>query len=379
MRIALVSDWYYPKIGGVARHMHDLAIKLRERGHEVAIITNNKKTGKEEELEKRGIELVKVPGKISPVLDINLSYSIKSNESLGKFIDNFDIVHAHHAFTPLSLKAMKAASNMNIGCVLTTHSISFVHEFGLWKMINDAVPIVKQSISCADRVIAVSQASKRFISHFVDERKVVVIPNGIDVGRFVPVHDKSHAKKRLGLDGKKVVLYLSRLSIRKGPHVLISAVPFLKSKDVAVIVAGKGKLIHVLKTQARLLGVSDKVMFMSDVEDEVVPLLFQAADVFVLPSITAEAFGIVLLEAMASGVPVITTKVGGIPEVVEKGKCGLLIDPMDDTALAKAINTLLTDDEMRERMGKNGREYVVKNYSWSKIVGKIERVYEEIT
>ncbi len=65
MRIALVSDWYYPKVGGVATHMHQLATYLRKRGHEVSIVTNDLKTGKEEELKELGIELVKVPGVVS--------------------------------------------------------------------------------------------------------------------------------------------------------------------------------------------------------------------------------------------------------------------------------------------------------------------------
>ena len=377
MKIALVSDWYYPKIGGVARHMHDLAIKLNERGHEVAIITNDRETGKEKELETLGIDLIKVPGKVSPVLDINLSYGIKSEKEFEKYIEGFDVVHAHHAFTPLSLKAMKAAKNMDIGCVLTTHSISVMYDLKLWKMINGAMPVVKQSIACADRIIAVSEASKKFISHFVDEDKVIVVPNGVDVERFVPPADKNDAKRSFGFDGKKVVLYLSRLSIRKGPHVLVSATALIKD-DVETVIAGDGKLLHVLKTQAKLLGVSQRIRFISEVSDDKVPLLFQAADVFVLPSITAEAFGIVLLEAMASCVPVISTKIGGIPEIINESKAGLLVEPMDETELAEAISRLLQDDELRKNMGENGREYVVKNYSWLRIVPMIEDIYREV-
>ena len=124
MRVALVSDWYYPKIGGVASHMHHLAIKLKERGHEVAIVTNNRTTGKEEDLEKQGIELIKIPGIVSPLLEVNVTYGLKSSEELNEFLKDFDIIHSHHAFTPLALKAVKAGRAMGRATLLTTHSIS---------------------------------------------------------------------------------------------------------------------------------------------------------------------------------------------------------------------------------------------------------------
>ncbi|MDI3502906.1 MAG: hypothetical protein PWR09_1032, partial [Archaeoglobi archaeon] len=117
MRVALVSDWYYPKIGGVASHMHELAIRLKERSHDVAVVTNERQIGKEEELKERGIELIKVPGFLAPGLDVNLSYSLKSSMDLVEFLEGVDVVHSHHAFTPLALKALDAGRKLRVAAI----------------------------------------------------------------------------------------------------------------------------------------------------------------------------------------------------------------------------------------------------------------------
>ncbi|USS40418.1 glycosyltransferase family 4 protein [Thermococcus aggregans] len=374
MKIALVSDWYYPKIGGVASHMHHLAIKLKERGHEVAIVTNNRTTGKEEELEKLGIELIKIPGIISPFLDVNLTYGLKSSEELNEFLKDFDVIHSHHAFTPLALKAVKAGRIMGKATLLTTHSISFAHESKLWEALGFTLSLFTDYLNYPHQIIAVSKAAKAFIEHFTDV-PISVIPNGVEDKRFSPAREKDKIKAKFGIEGN-VVLYVSRMSYRKGPHVLLNA--FSKIEDATLVMVGTGEILSFLKAQAKFLGIEDKVVFMGYVSDDVLPEIFRMADVFVLPSISAEAFGIVVLEAMASGVPVIATNVGGIPEVLKENEAGILVPPGNELELRKAIQKLLEDEELRRWYGNNGRKAVEEKYSWDKVVVGIEKVYEEI-
>ncbi|HII61781.1 glycosyltransferase family 4 protein [Pyrococcus horikoshii] len=374
MKIALVSDWYYPKIGGVATHMHNLAIKLRERGHEVGIVTNNRPTGKEEELKRYGIELIKIPGIISPFLDVNLTYGLKSSEELNEFLKDFDIIHSHHAFTPLSLKALKAGKNMEKGTLLTTHSISFAHESKLWDTLGFTIPLFKSYLKYSHRIIAVSKAAKSFIEHFTSV-PVLIVPNGVDDERFFPARDKEKIKAKFGLEGN-VVLYVSRMSYRKGPHVLLNA--FSKIEDATLVMVGNGEMLPFLKAQTKFLGIENKVVFMGYVPDDILPEVFRMADVFVLPSISSEAFGIVILEAMASGVPIIATDVGGIPEVIKENSAGLLVPPGNELKLREAIEKLLKNEELRKWYGNNGRRSVEEKYSWNKIVVKIERIYNEV-
>ncbi|AEH24563.1 glycosyltransferase family 4 protein [Pyrococcus yayanosii] len=376
MRIALVSDWYYPKVGGVASHMHNLAIHLKRRGHEVAIVTNDLRTGKENELEALGIELVKVPGVVSPIFSINMSYSLASSEEMGEFLKGYDVIHSHHAFTPLALKAAKAGRLLGKATVLTTHSISFAHESRLWEALGLTIPLFSRYLRYPHEIIAVSKAAEAFIRHFTDV-PVRVIPNGVDEEVFRPLSDREREKRKeeLGIEGY-AILYVSRMSYRKGPHILLNA--FSEVRDAILLMAGSGEMLPFLKAQAKFLGIEDRVKFLGHVSSEFLPKLYGIADVFVLPSITAEAFGIVILEAMASGVPVVASNVGGIPEVVESSGAGILVPPGNELELRRAIETLLEDDELRKEMGKRGRRAVEEKYSWKKVAYEVEACYEEI-
>ncbi len=374
MRIALVSDWYYPKIGGVATHMHHLALKLKERGHDVTIVTNSRETRKEMELNKQGIGLLKIPGVVSPILDVNITYSLKSTRELNEFLGDFDVIHSHHAFTPLALKAAKAGRRMGKATVLTTHSISFAHESRLWETLGLTFPIFSNYLRYPHRIIAVSKAAKAFIEHFTDT-PVEIIPNGVDDTVFTPSKKKEKIKEKFEIDGK-VVLYVSRMSYRKGPHVLLNA--FSQIEEAALVMVGSGEMLPFLRAQAKFLRIEDRVKFVGYVKNEVLPEIFRMADVFVLPSITAEAFGIVILEAMASGLPVVATDVGGIPEIVMESESGLLVPPGNELELRNAIQKLLLDDKLRERLGSNGRKAVEERYSWNRVTEQIEKTYEDV-
>jgi len=374
VKIALVSDWYYPKIGGVATHMHHLALKLRERGHDVTVVTNGRETSRERELKELGIGLIKIPGVVSPILEVNITYSLKSTKELNEFLKDFDVIHSHHAFTPLALKAAKAGRKMKKASVLTTHSISFAHESKLWEALGLTFPLFSNYLKYPHRIIAVSKAARAFIEHFT-ETPVEIIPNGVDDAVFTPRREKEKIKEKFGIEGK-VVLYVSRMSYRKGPHVLLNA--FSQIDDAVLIMVGSGEMLPFLRAQAKFLKIENRVKFVGYVKNEILPEIFGMADVFVLPSITAEAFGIVILEAMASGLPVVATDVGGIPEIVKESKSGLLVPPGNELELRNAIQKLILDDDLRELLGSNGRKAVEERYSWNRVTEKIEKTYEDV-
>ncbi|WP_456367964.1 glycosyltransferase family 4 protein [Thermococcus sp.] len=370
LNVALVSDWYYPKLGGVAVHMHDLAVHLRERGHDVSILTNNGETGKEEELREAGIELVKVPGKVLPRAYLNVSVFAQGYRSLFPLVKGYDVVHGHHAFTPLSLKAVAAAREMGSGAIITTHSINYENSNVLKVLSKLSYPYYKHYLRYPHRIIAVSAAARDFIKGLT-KVPVRVVPNGIDMKRFdIPV-EKEDAKKLLNLKGK-VVLYVGRLEPRKGVGILINA---MKHVDATLLVVGKGSMLPILRNKVRLMGISNRVKFLGPIGYSILPLYYRASDVFVLPSLS-EAFGIVLLEAMASGTPVVGTRVGGIPEIIEK--CGLLVPPRNVNELAKAINFVLEETKVSEKLGRMGKERVKRLYDWKVVVRSIEDVYKDV-
>ncbi len=369
LRIALASDWYYPKVGGVAVHMHDLALNLRKIGHEVDIVTNQGRTGKEEELRREGIGLVKIPGLVFKGSWVNGTAIAKNASYLIPFARKYDVIHGQHAFTPLALKFVAAGRKVGAATVLTTHSINFENSFFLRLLAHITYPYYRYQLSNPHRIIAVSRAAKVFIKKFT-KVPVEVIPNGVNTRMFHNGWEKDEIKRELGIEGE-MVLYVGRIDPRKGLDVLIRA---MKDVDGTLVVAGAGKGLEKMIKVAEEENVRKKVLFLGHVSYGELPRIYGASDVFVLPSVS-EAFGIVLLEAMASGVPVIGTQVGGIPEIV--GGCGILVPPNDSSALADAINAIINNQNLATKLGRLGRSKVDRVYSWDRIVKRIVEIYRE--
>ncbi|WP_456421308.1 glycosyltransferase family 4 protein [Thermococcus sp.] len=370
LKIALVSDWYYPKLGGVAVHMHDLALHLRSLGHEVAIITNDRETGKEAELKGAGIDLIKVPGYTLGSVGINMSVFSRSATTMIPYIRDYDVVHGQHAFTPLALKAVSAGRKIGKATLITTHSINYENSPVIRAIARVTFPYFRYHLRNPHRIIAVSRASKCFIRRFT-RVPVEVVQNGVNVGFFdIPI-SRNEAKEKLGL-GEKVVLYVGRLEPRKGVSTLINA---MKHVDGTLLIAGQGSMLPLLRERAKLLGIGNRVRFLGMVEYSKLPLLYRASDVFVLPSLS-EAFGIVLLEAMASGTPVIGTSVGGIPEIIDG--CGLLVSPGNAKELARAINFVLSNQNIERRLSHLGKKRVEQVYDWNVVVKRVVALYREV-
>jgi glycosyltransferase involved in cell wall biosynthesis len=141
------------------------------------------------------------------------------------------------------------------------------------------------------------------------------------------------------------------------------------------VVVGDGPLRDHLIAYSKEQGVSDRFVFLGDVPEATLPRLYNCADVFASPSIQ-EGLGITLLEAQATAKPVVAFNVTAITEVVKHKETGLLVKP-DSHELANAISSLLSDKQLRERMGRAGREYVRKNFSWNICAQKMSQIYSE--
>ncbi|AFK22365.1 glycosyltransferase family 4 protein [Pyrococcus sp. ST04] len=373
LKIALVSDWYFPKIGGVAVHMHNLAINLRLLGHEVSIVTNDVITGKEKELESLGIDLIKIGGIVYNSLNINWSVFAKGYDILFDQIRKFDVVHGQHSFTPLSLKGVAAARDLRKASIITNHSIDLENSSLLRAISRVSWPYFKRYLSKPHRIIAVSRAAREFIKQF-SKVPVEVIPNGVDISYFSP-KDRDYAKEvisdKLNIPKENIILYVGRLEPRKGVSYLISA---MQNVNGNLLIAGDGSLRSILIKKASIVS-KNKIIFLGKINYSDLSLLYKAADVFVLPSLS-EAFGIVLLEAMASGTPVIGTRVGGIPEIIDG--CGILVPPRNSKALASAINLVLSNQNLARKLGKLGRRRVEKIYSWQSVAKRTVEVYKEV-
>jgi rhamnosyl/mannosyltransferase len=232
----------------------------------------------------------------------------------------------------------------------------------------------------ADLVIATSRSYATNSPRLNRLEKVRVIPNGVDHEEFHPALDGNMVASKHGLNNRrKVVLFVGKIDEYKGCEYLVRAFALVARKfaDSRLLVVGEGPLRIKMSKLARDLQISSQVIFTGKVSDSELPSYYAACDVFVLPSISfQEGFGMVQLEAMASAKPVITTTIPGVREVDPDGVATIHVPPKSEQALASAITALLQDDELREKMSKNAREKA-EQYSWKRVVRKLEEVYEE--
>jgi glycosyltransferase involved in cell wall biosynthesis len=201
--------------------------------------------------------------------------------------------------------------------------------------------------------------------------RIVVVPEGIDVRRYER-RDSQELRAQLGLQGKHVLLYVGFSTPRKGLEYLGQAMEELGT-DTRLLMVGKWERGYRERFERSLSPRSrGHVIQVGYVPDEVMPSYYSLADVFVLPSLL-EGFGLPLAESMACGTPIVATTAGSIPEVV--GDAGLLVPPMNATALAEALQTLLADSELRQTLGARGVKRARDIYSQDNMVTQTLAVY----
>jgi glycosyltransferase involved in cell wall biosynthesis len=289
-----------------------------------------------------------------------------------------DVVHAHSPPPLASHYAGSVASERGIPYVLTYHcDVEIPSAFGY------IVESVYRRSLGADTLRNAAQVIVTTRTYAATSRAVwrynpSVIPNAVDHRRFRPDVDGSAVRSDLRIPlGEPVVLLVGRIVPHKGVEHFVEAARYVP--DAWFVIAGDGSLLDSMKRLADSMGVAARVRFLGPVQEERLPEVYAACDVFVLPSVSRlEAFGIVALEAMATGKPVIVADIPGVREVIEDGRDGLLADPMNPRDLAEKIRRLLGDPEARRAMGTRARDKVVESFGIERVTDRIESVYRSI-
>jgi D-inositol-3-phosphate glycosyltransferase len=230
----------------------------------------------------------------------------------------------------------------------------------------------------ADQIIAASEGEKDMLAERsgASPTRISVVPCGVDTEKFYP-QDRSVAKVMLGLDTNlPVLLFVGRIEALKGIDVLIRAAAQLEGRFQLVVVGGDEKDAgrrSDLETLATELGVRGKVVFLDAVPHEDLPLVYNAADICVMPSYY-ESFGLVALEAMACGVPVVASRVGGLKETVQDGRTGYLVPWRCPEPFAERLDLLLTNEPLRANLGEEARR-VAQDFRWTAVAEQVEDVY----
>jgi glycosyltransferase involved in cell wall biosynthesis len=231
------------------------------------------------------------------------------------------------------------------------------------------------SADLRDRAIALGAAAERS----------EVLPYGVDTARFSPAPEgRSAARQKLGHDGGSPLVFTAgRLVRKKGFEYLIEAAARLAPRWPAlrVAIAGDGDLNAELRQRARDAGVAGTIQFLGAVPQSDMPAWLSAADVVAVPSVRDDEGNVdglpnVVMEALASGTPLVSTTAGGIGSVVQHGRSGLLVPERDVDALASAIETLLEDEYLRERIGQAARRDACEQHTWGRFAERLEAVFD---
>jgi glycosyltransferase involved in cell wall biosynthesis len=264
--------------------------------------------------------------------------------------------------------------------IVTIHDLSFVREPdstmpGMSVHLNKWVP---HSVKRADRVIAVSEATRRDLIEFYQTppAKISVIYHGVSP-EFRPVQEKERllaVRYKYGLDQRPFILSVGTIQPRKNYQRLVQAFASINQPLSLVIAGSEGWNCDDVYREVEKLGLADRVYFPGFVAEEDLPVLLSAATLFGYPSLY-EGFGLPVLEAMACGTPIVAANQSSLPEVV--GDAGLTVDPTDVAALATAITRLLDDPSLRERLSAAGLAQAAK-FTWPTTAAKLLRVYQEV-
>ncbi len=389
MRILHVSTRYPPGPGGVERHVRELAVRQRAKGHDVRILTSDLWTEIPwERLPPEEVQRTSTPDGIpihrhrARALAGDLHYPFLPGLSRDIQKSAPDVVHVHTYGTYQGFSALAAERFSGIPYILTAH---YHPTWSIWggpgrkrlRRVYDhflAGPVLRH----ASMVVVQTPEEERLLREVVDPLPpVAMIPPGY-TPLPAPSDPPDDFSTRYGIRGP-FLLFTGRIASNKGLLPFLEAFALLapRSPDLSVVMVGEdgGSRAEVLH-RAEDLGLSQRVRLVGFVpEERVLASAYAQASVFVLPS-EYEAFGLVLLEAMAQGTPVVSTRVGGIPELVEDGQNGLLVPPGDPRALSEALESILSDPSLRERLGRSGREVTVPRFTWERVVEALEPVYE---
>ena len=366
MNILHLYKDYHPILGGIENHLRWLAEAQAARGHEVTVLVTNPQGMETTIRNEQGVKVIRA-ARLTTLASTPLSLALPGH----LLRQHPDIVHLHFPY-PLG-EVSQWLLRRGRATVMTYHS-DVVRQARVLRLYG---PILKRILRSMDRILPTSEPyiqSSPWLRPLAE--KCTVVPLAIDVDRFQRPRPHQVATIRQRFPGP-LLLFVGRLRYYKGLDYLIQA---MRQVEATLLIIGGGPEAARLGAMSYELGVSHRVHFLGDVGDDLLPAYYQAADIFILPSShRSEAFGIVLMEAMAAGKPLITTELGtGTSWVNQHGETGLVVPPRDVQALTHAIQTLLADEPLRQRMGQQAQRRARQEFDLPVLVERVLRVYEDV-
>ena len=362
------KDYFPPVMGGVELTINMLAEGCSNRFESSVLVNSTNRTSSEEIID--GVRVVKVSewGRAASA-PISPAFVTALRREAAKA----DILHFHHPNPTGDLARLLARPSAPV--VMTYHSDVVRQKWAMaiygplqdWMMRNTEV-IMPTSPDYME--------SSPWLRRHLPRCKVV--PLGIRVEEL----DASAETDELAAVIRKrypgpLVLFVGRLRYYKGLHFLVEAMATVPG---TLLIAGTGSIQQDLMSLASSLGVSERIHFLGDISEEEKRVYYYAADVFCMPShLRSEAFGLSQVEAMATGLPVVSTRIAsGVPFVNQDGVSGLTVEPANPVALAEAINAILEDNSLRERLAAGARNRARTMFTAQRMCQDVMAVYDSV-
>jgi len=379
-RICLVTHYFPPHKGGIEQVSYEQSKRLTESGYQIDVLTSKFEGRNTNPI--KGIKIHHYPS-LNVAKRFGVPYpiiSFKAYKTFTQLIKKCDLVHAHGHVYMSSYMAGMVAKKYKKPFIVTQHNtfIDYQSLLNIIEQLNDFI-IGKSVLKHANKVITVSKETMKYVLKLgADKTKTSVIYNGVDIHYFRPVN-KRKSREKLGLPkNRKIILSVRRLVYKNGLDTLIESVPLLTRDhpDLLFLVAGKGPSRKLIEDRIKELGIDNNVKLTGFVPDRLLPVYYDAADYFILPSASGEGLPLVLLEAMACGLPVIATTVGGTPEIIKHMKNGVLVPPRNPEAMAEALSKLLSEG-LGPALGEEARRIVENRLTWEENLRQLQDIYKK--
>jgi glycosyltransferase involved in cell wall biosynthesis len=360
MKVGIISDWFYPRVGGIELHLQNLAAHLAAAGHEVVVITPTPGA-----VEVDGIRVRRISAPLAPVFGFLTTPA--GVRAIGDVLteERVDVAHCHVSIvSPAALGGAYQAQRRSVATALTFHSV--VPQTHLLARAVDVAFGTSRWRACFS---AVSQRVAADVQPVAGSNPVTVIPNGIDVDfwRVPPIPHGNDVR----------LVSVMRLNPKKRPLALVDMMTRLvstgSSSRVSLRLIGDGPQRGALTAAIARAGLGDRIELLGTRSREEIRALLAESDVFVLPTVR-ESFGLAALEARCVGLPVVAMAASGVAEFIGHRREGMLA--RSDSEFAAHTATLVRDAELRQTIARHNRE-TVPPYGWPRVIDQHLALYRE--
>jgi len=365
MKIAQVCQYFYPYLAGQERYVLQLSKKLLQNEEDLEVFTIDYSNLLHTEIIE-GIHVNRFDMIFAP---LNNPISLDFLKALKK-LKSFDVIHVHNEHSFVSFICCLYSIIYKKSIILTCHGQL---RFGspLIDLFEKAYSktIGKFIFNSAKRIVVLSEDDFKYVCNLgVNKNKISILPNAIDIDYLKKINENIAANSKLNnkFNDEKIILYVGRIIPRKGIEYLIKSIPNVvnQSKDAIFVLIGEGDYKKEAQELCYELGISDKVLFLSNLSEEMLFEYYKRADIFILPSLS-EGLPTTILEAMYFNTPVITTNIPGVRNHFKD--IAILVPPKNEEEIAKNINKLLYNESLKNSMIKKGKMHVLNNYNWDKV------------